>query len=539
MFTFLAALRDDTDRYINTDNLTEDRIRHLLSSETDLKVYISDNPPEACIKILLSQASKQNRKESMKIILHCIVQRFTARFSEKQVRIWPGEEVIGSVNVQTVLVCFYSGSVDISFKSFYDLKVIYRDYYTTDKESSLAREHERNINDLTSEHCDLINEAITINGKSLFAKHSNLEAVSSSGILSSKSRGLVQEPCVILYCRVKGIIPFGEMPFPKRLKVNEEATIAVDVREGYFSYYADSRNKDQKNVLHHENMQLMESLKMGLSIGSAGSLQSGTIGPFVQINSDRIGFLTCAHVVYCQSELIYLANIAQTDPIAKEIVQPPDNHYYASHYQSNHRLCGKVLHAMFCGDWSPSSTQAFGIDAAVIEITSRFPNAGAFVPIHQSQLDDAGFSLDQPPKFDTGHMILHPINWRLQRAVIKIGSETGLTRGLLRLTNGMVKYSKLTGTQASIDHDRPEPIEIIMHGLMEISGSCNSNPFCSHGDSGAGVFIVADDDNTNKLICLGLLNGTITDGISTAMPIDMILTALHRGDGLQLKLKDF
>ncbi|KAL3855567.1 hypothetical protein ACJMK2_014774 [Sinanodonta woodiana] len=474
----------------------------------------------------------------MKIILSVIVQQLTERF-ENHIWVWAGEEIIGPENVQTVLVCFYSESVDKSMQYFYDLKVIYRDYNTTDEESASARAFERNVkSDLTLEHCDFINEAITIHGEGIFADHSNLEAISSSGIISSKSRGLVQEPCVILYCRVKGIIPFGEVPFPKRLRVNEKVSIAVDVREGFFSSHADS-NPHQENTVRHKCKQLTDPLKMGSSVGSAGSPASGTIGPFVKINSDKIGFLTCAHVVFSESELIDLSNRTQTSSKAKAIVQPPDNDSSAAQYQHNHRLCGKVLHAMFHGGWSPSSAEIFGIDAAVIEITSRFPDAGAFVPIEESQLDDAGFSLDQPPKFEAGHMMTHPFNWKLQRVVIKIGSETGLTRGLLKLTKGMVRYSTKTGTLQKRDNDRIEEFKILMHGLMEISSvNCNNIPFCKDGDSGAGVFLVVDDDNNNKLVCVGLLNGTMTDGTSIAMPIDKILTALHRYD-LKLNLKDF
>ncbi|KAL3855701.1 hypothetical protein ACJMK2_014906 [Sinanodonta woodiana] len=506
------------------DSLTKERIRHLLSSESDLKAYILDDHSEVCIKTLLSQASKQSSKESMKIILDFIVQQLTERFSEKRVQIWAGEDVIDPEDLQTVLVCFYSGSFDISMQSFYNLKVRYKDYNTTDGESVLARAHERNIkSDVSLEHCDLLNEAITIHGEGLFAKHSNLEAISSSGILSSKSRGLVQEPCVILYCRVKGIIPFGETPFPKRLKVNEDVSIVVDVREGYFSAQADSSENEENGTFRPESEQLTEPLKMGCSVGPAGRLQSGTIGPFVKINSDKIGFLTCAHVVFCDSELIDLSDKTKTDPIVKEIVQPPDNDSSASRYQYNHKLCGKVLNAMFRGDWN----------AAVIEITSRFPRKGAFVATEQTQLEDAGFSVDQPPRFDTGTLMIHPINWKLQRAVIKIGSETGLTRGLLRLTKGMVRYSNRSGTLNRYN-DGLEELTITMHGLMEIS----SARFCTYGDSGAGVFLVVDDDDNNKLICVGLSFGVLSDGTGLAMPIDKILTALHR-DGLQIKLKDF
>ncbi|KAL3855569.1 hypothetical protein ACJMK2_014776 [Sinanodonta woodiana] len=476
----------------------------------------------------------------MKIILHFIAQQFTERFREKHIRIWAGEKVIGPANVQTVFVCFYSGSCDVSLEYLYDLKVIYRDYNTTDGESASARAHERHMKcELTPELCDLVNQAITIHGEGLFAEHSNLEAISSSGILSSKSRGLVQEPCVILYCRVKGIIPFGEMPFPTRLKVNEDISIAVDVREGYFSSHSDSQNNDQENAFHHKNNQLKEPLRMGCSIGPAGRCESGTIGPFVKISSDRIGFLTCAHVVFCDSELIDLANITQTDQILKDIVQPPNGDVSAQHYQENLRLCGRVFNAMFRGDWSPSSADKFGIDAAVIEITSRFPNAGAFVAVDESQLEDAGFSVDQPPMFDTGEIMPHPIHRRIQRAVIKIGSETGLTRGLLRLTKGMVRYSIRSGTLKR-DKDRQEELTLTMHGLMEISpASGNMNPFCTYGDSGAGVFLIDDDDDNNKLICVGLSFGVVSDGTGLAMPIDKVLTALHRDDGLQIMLKDF
>ncbi|KAK3577681.1 hypothetical protein CHS0354_028692 [Potamilus streckersoni] len=150
-------------------NLIEDRIHHLLSSESDLKDYFANDPTEACIKTLLSEASKLSNKQAMQIILHLIVLRFKERFIDRPIQICVGEEVIGPGNVQTVLVCFFSGSCDRLMETFYDLKVIDRDYNATDGESARVRELDIK-SDLTIEHCDLVNKAITFHGESLDIK---------------------------------------------------------------------------------------------------------------------------------------------------------------------------------------------------------------------------------------------------------------------------------------------------------------------------------------------------------------------------------
>ncbi|KAL3887710.1 hypothetical protein ACJMK2_000103 [Sinanodonta woodiana] len=97
----------------------------------------------------------------------------------------------------------------------------------------------------------------------------------------------------------------------------------------------------------------------------------------------------------------------------------------------------------------------------------------------------------------------------------------------------MVRYSIKDGTLRRDNEER----NITMHGLMEISSaSFDNNPFSKHGDSGAGVFLV-DDDNT--LICVGIFIGNLNDRIGIALPIDNILTAINSGNDLQIKLKEF
>ena len=110
------------------------------------------------------------------------------------------------------------------------------------------------------EHSDL-RDTLLRNAENLMKSHSNLELVSVSKIKSKDSGHKIEEnPCLVMYVHVKGIIPVNEMPFPEKVE-----GFIVDVREGVFNYYNDPK----------------------LAIGSTirGNDKCGKIAGFVQLRT--------------------------------------------------------------------------------------------------------------------------------------------------------------------------------------------------------------------------------------------------------------
>jgi len=112
----------------------------------------------------------------------------------------------------------------------------------------------------------------------LFKKHSNLTIVHLSSCKSrhfaSANEKILKQPCIALYCHIKGIIPLGEREFEKSI-----SGLETDVREGFCSFTADTK------------------LRPGTAITCKALDSCGTIGGFVEDRQGRTAFVTAAHVV--------------------------------------------------------------------------------------------------------------------------------------------------------------------------------------------------------------------------------------------------
>lgn len=100
-----------------------------------------------------------------------------------------------------------------------------------------------------------------LKGKSytLFKKHSNLEIISVSAFRSKKhGKELVFDPCIVLYCSCKGVVPYSEEEFPKEID-----GIKIDVREGFFYLFPN-------NHFFKRSTDLLNPLMLGANIGQQG-----------------------------------------------------------------------------------------------------------------------------------------------------------------------------------------------------------------------------------------------------------------------------
>lgn len=224
---------------------------------------------------------------------------------------------------------------------FCGLTVVYREKNKFSSEAVTLLQHETR-HYLTIKLSDIATD-------DLLAKHSNITLLTISGIKSrgfSGSKHLITvTPCVVVYCKVKGIVPFGEPIFPETI-----AGYPVDVREGTCSFASNPAG-----------------LQLGQKIGPLRTLFAfGTLGGFVDLpESNTTGFITCAHVV-CSHDILQRGNV-QTY-IQNNCIEISDKSIDST------ESIGVVRKAVFRYG---QDTQV-SIDAALVEITSRNPTDGEF-----------------------------------------------------------------------------------------------------------------------------------------------------------------
>lgn len=172
------------------------------------------------------------------------------------------------------------------------------------------------------------------------AKHSIIVGLG----VDSVQRGDVDEPCIVIHCLDKSLVPFGEKPLPKFIE-----GFPVEIREDFvfFGYCANCT-----------------SLEAGCGIGRPSHPSAGSVGFPVRSNdspSER-GFLTASHVALEDFEKLYETNtLLSENPLNQtvhRIVHPP---FIETH---NNNFIGNVVES-FCGNYGQYGT---GIDAAYVKV---------------------------------------------------------------------------------------------------------------------------------------------------------------------------
>ena len=169
--------------------------------------------------------------------------------------------------------------------------------------------------------------------KKLFDSHSNLALICPSVQRSfsfARKHEVKNELCIQLYCKLKGILPLGEIHFPDSIH-----GIPTDVIDGEACFIC--------------------KLRIGDKIGQQTS--TGTLGGFVQY-LDFECFLTCAHVMYdVQTLLGSSSNFAQL---------PGATAY--NHTSQGVKECGKVIWRTFDHDDKLKTS----VDAALVLLQNNW-----------------------------------------------------------------------------------------------------------------------------------------------------------------------
>lgn len=104
------------------------------------------------------------------------------------------------------------------------------------------------------------------------------------------------------------------------------------------------------------------------------------------------------------------------------------------------------------------------------------------------------------------------------KVVLKFGSQTGLTRGIIELEGTYLKpFSR------KMKHETIGNVE--MFNQIEVRSYRDPEPFFLLGDSGSLVFIRIDDE----LRCIGLAIGLTNYHSCIVTPIDKVLESLQLG----------
>ncbi|KAK3598315.1 hypothetical protein CHS0354_029224 [Potamilus streckersoni] len=333
-----------------------------------LELYLSVKRNASVLTYLLQVILAKKSKEALCVIMAYINHKWKEDFGDNNIALWLGLDHRDDKTGELVFVCFHSTATVSKFSQFLGLPIIYRRFDEIEMEpleNRLNDEYQR----VSFTKNDVVTVKLLINehGEYLFKMHSNLEAISASSIRSTK-HGIIKQTSIVLYCRLKGVIPYGEELFPEELKVDEQR-YPTDIREGFFSLGMIPAQRLPSNPHPHF---VNNPLRMGCSIGASGFKFAGTLGPFVRIGANDIGFLTCAHVLGINSSRI------QTP-----VVQPSDNE---SVLPDGTRLCGTFVREKF------DPFAQIGVDAALVCIDQRKRKVdlGSFVWMGSNQPKKTG-----------------------------------------------------------------------------------------------------------------------------------------------------
>ena len=257
------------------------------------------------------------------------------KYFKDKIKKWiPGYE--RSDPLELVVVAIVTEEVP-NVPQFPDFRLIQRKFGDVSGEAKNLSEKEKDDKyRFTSQESGDIQKCITENAESLMKKHSNLLVVRGSKARRNNNK---PELCIVLYVHVKGIIPFGEDPFPNML-----GGYPVEILEGIFYFAANPKG-------------YLKSLMMGCSVES-GHGMCGSIGGFVKLLDDSLCYLTACHVFRPQIEQSGFDNNVY-QPAAKP-----------------HFKFGEVINHAFAEKWN----NQISVDAALIKITddSRYPKSGRF-----------------------------------------------------------------------------------------------------------------------------------------------------------------
>lgn len=117
---------------------------------------------------------------------------------------------------------------------------------------------------------------------------------------------------------------------------------------------------------------------------------------------------------------------------------------------------------------------------------------------------------------------------------MKVGKESSLTVGMCVFSHNVVTVQRFD-VEAVCPHTGKGQIVVMENQFSVRKLKESPSDFCQLGDSGAGVFVINEGE---RLSCIGMLIGRLSDGAAIVTPIKRILDALSE-ELPELRLKAF
>lgn len=175
-----------------------------------------------------------------------------------------------------------------------------------------------------------LKKVIDEQGDTIYAKFSNVIGIGISRVRGD-GNNILKEPCIVLYCLVKDITPFGE----KKLPVSLEG-YPCDIREDFVMF----GNGKCPYECPASNKSLPEP---GCCIGITDSY--GSVGFLVEFgNHLECGFLTASHVVVSGFKAFYRPNIRLPNTSSSRNEEPV---VHIINSALEHKNVGEVVEAFF------------------------------------------------------------------------------------------------------------------------------------------------------------------------------------------------
>lgn len=190
-----------------------------------------------------------------------------------------------------------------------------------------------------------LKKVIDEQGDTIYAKFSNVIGIGISRVRGD-GNNILKEPCIVLYCLVKDITPFGE----KKLPVSLEG-FPCDIREDFVMF----GNGKCPYECPASNQNFPEP---GCCIGITNSY--GSVGFLVEFrNHSKCGFLTASHVVVPGFKAFYRPTIRLPNTSSSRNKEPV---VHIINSALEHTNVGEVVEAFF-GNYDSKE----GVDLALVK----------------------------------------------------------------------------------------------------------------------------------------------------------------------------
>lgn len=224
------------------------------------------------------------------------------------------------------------------------------------KEREEIQKHEKKARVIGESKRLQIKKVIKKNKRIILKQHSNILCITSSNVRYD-GKTFSTEPCIVLYCLDKNIVPFGEEPLPTQID-----GFPCDHREEIAMFAGCPSSCPVSNKAFPEP---------GCSIGVESSNEVGSVGFLVESNNNDLehGFLTAAHVAVEGFDILYKRSEFLYGFVPLTIQLTNIVHYSSSERlddtgdqeeEIDHRKVGSIVEAI-CGNYTDK-----GIDFAFV-----------------------------------------------------------------------------------------------------------------------------------------------------------------------------